>query len=71
MIDGDLMDFGQIMKTERIRQNISQQKLADEAGVTKRAINYWESGKRKMTVDCADRIFKALGITVEIGKWEE
>ena len=41
--------------------------LAEKAGVTERAVNYWESGKRHMTLSSADRIFMALGISVTIG----
>ena len=41
------MDLGKIMKEERIKQGMSQQKLAQKAGVTKRAIIYWENGEKK------------------------
>lgn len=58
------MNLGEIMKRERIKQGLSQQRLA---GVTDRAISLWETGKREMRVDSADKIFKALGISVVIG----
>ncbi|MDE6619706.1 MAG: helix-turn-helix domain-containing protein [Lachnospiraceae bacterium] len=61
------MDLGKILKEERIKQGISQQRLAQEAGVTKRAIIYWENGKKKMNVESADKVFKALHTTVTIG----
>lgn len=62
------MDFGKYLKEERIRQGISQQKLADESGVTRRSIVYWETGKKKMNVESADKVFKALHISVTIGE---
>lgn len=68
--DGTVMikkNLGKMMKEERQRQGISQQTLADAAGVSKRAIVYWERGTRKMNVESADKIFKALHISVIIG----
>lgn len=62
------MDLGKILKEERIKRGLSQQKLADKAGVTKRAIIYWENGKKKMNVESADKVFKALHVSVVIGE---
>lgn len=56
------------MKEERIRQGLSQQELAEAAGVSKRAIAYWENGKRKMSVESADKIFRNLHKGIVIGK---
>lgn len=61
------MDLGKFLKAKRIESGKSQQRLAEEAGVTKRSISYWESGEKKMSVDSADRVFRALGITIIIG----
>lgn len=61
------MDLGKIMKEERIKQGMSQQTLARKAGVTKRAVIYWENGEKKMNVESADKVFKALHLTVTIG----
>lgn len=62
------MNLGKVLKEERQRQGISQQALADAAGVTKRAIIYWENGKKNMNVESADKVFKALHISVIIGE---
>lgn len=62
------MDFGKYLKEERVRQGKSQQQLAEESGVTKRAIAYWESGKKKMSIDSAEKVFRALHVTVVIGE---
>lgn len=63
------MNFGKILREERMKQGISQQKLAVAAGVTKRAIIYWESGERTMSIENADKVFKALNVTIKIGKY--
>lgn len=62
------MDFGNIIKNERKKQGISQKKLAEAAGVTTRAVIYWENGQRQISIENADRILKALNITIKIGK---
>lgn len=63
-----MTSLGKILQDERKRQGISQQKLADMAGVTKRAIAYWEKGSKSMNVESADKVFKALHVTVTIGE---
>ena len=62
------MNIGEIAKSERIKQGISQKKLAEAAGVTARSIIYWENGQRNMSIENADKIFKALNMSVTIGK---
>lgn len=61
------MDLGKILKAERIKQGLSQKALAEMAGVTKRAIIYWENGEKSMSIKNADKIFKALHITITLG----
>lgn len=66
------MNFGNILKVEREKQGLTKYRLAKMANVTETAIRYWESGERKMNIDSADKVFKALGVTVMIGaNWEE
>lgn len=54
------MNYGNLLKQERTRKKISQQELAELSGFTKRAIAYWESGKRKMTLESAEKVFGVL-----------
>lgn len=61
------MNFGQILKNRRIEQMFTQEELAEKANVTTRAIIYWENGQRKMTLENADKVFKALGVAITIG----
>ncbi len=62
-----MLNLGEMVKKERINLGLSQQKLADEAGVTKRAINYWEAGKKNMSVESADKVFRVLHMSITIG----
>lgn len=62
------MDLGTILKEERIKKGLSMQALADKAGVTSRAIYYWENGEKSMSLESADKVFKALEVSVIIGK---
>lgn len=61
------MKIGKIIEKERIKSNISRSKLAEMIGCTSRAIDYWENGKRSISLENADKIFKALGKTITIG----
>lgn len=64
------MNLEKMLKERRIECGLSQQRLADLAGVTKRAVTYWENGKRKMSVESADKIFKVLKMRIIIGDCE-
>ena len=60
--------FGKIVQKERNRQGISQAKLAEMTGFSDRTISLWERGKRGITLASADKVAKALGFTLTIGK---
>lgn len=61
------MEYGSLIKEEREKQKMSQKELAERAGVTRRAVIYWENGQMKPSLENADKIFRALGISVTIG----
>lgn len=61
------MNIGLMIAKERTEANLSREKLAQAAGCTSRAIEYWETGKRGISLEYADKIFKALGKTITIG----
>ncbi len=61
------MNIGLMIATERIKANLSTKKLAELVGCSSRAIEYWEAGKRRISFEYADKIFKVLGKTLIIG----
>ena len=61
------MEYSKLIKEERKRQKMSQKELAERAGVTRRAVIYWENGQIKPSLENADRIFRALRLSVTIG----
>lgn len=61
------MEYGKMLMKYRKRRGMTRKELAEKAGVTVRAVTYWENGKRHMTLLSADRVFRALGMCVTIG----
>jgi transcriptional regulator with XRE-family HTH domain len=51
----------------RKQKGFSQSELAKKAGFTKRAIQYWEKGEKSISLENADKLFKALGVQITIG----
>lgn len=62
------MNFAKLLREKRIEKGMSRKELAEAAGVTERAVSYWEREERSMNIENADRIFRALGVSVLIGK---
>jgi transcriptional regulator with XRE-family HTH domain len=52
----------------RAEQGLTLRRLADMAGVSYVALHLWEQGKKIPTIESADKVLKALGVTVTIGK---
>ena len=66
------MDYGKLIRKERRNANITQIQLAGILGVSHQLIGAWERGQRRISVDKADELFKALGVEVVIGgKYKE
>jgi len=63
--------IGLFIYQERNKKGMSKDRLAQLVGCTKRAIEYWENGKRNMSLDNACRVFNALEITIKIGYVKE
>ena len=66
-----MSEIGLILYQERKKKNMSKNRLAKLAGCTTRAIEYWESGKRNMSLYNANKVFNALSITIKIGYGSE
>ena len=61
------MSLYELIKENRVAKGLSRAQLAKMAGVSVDAIYAWETGKRTPTIECADKIFKVLGVTYTIG----
>lgn len=59
-----LKKFGIKVKLERIKQNLSQEKLAEFADVNKNSIGSIERGETSPTLDTVNAIAKAFGISI-------
>lgn len=64
-------EFGEILQNERKRQGITRKKLSEMTGFSTRAILYWETGKREISLKNADIVSKVLGMTLQIGYEQE
>lgn len=64
-------EFGEILQNERKKQGLTRKKLSEMTGFTTRAILYWETGKREISLKNADVVAKALRMTLQIGCEEE
>lgn len=58
---------GLMIAQERVKKNMSKASLAKLVGCSTRAIEYWESDERGISLDNANKIFIALGVTIKIG----
>lgn len=61
-------EFAEILLKSRKQKGLSQSELAKKSGFTKRAIQYWEKGKKSISLENADRLLTALGVEIKIGK---
>jgi transcriptional regulator with XRE-family HTH domain len=57
-----LINFGDKVRTERIRLGWSQEELADKAGVHRTYIGMIERAEKNATLESIDKIAKALKI---------
>lgn len=59
-----LMKFGERIRGERIKQNLSQEKLASKAGLHRTYIGMIERGEKNITLENIERIAKALKLNI-------
>jgi len=59
-----LEKFGQKVREERLKQNLSQEELADRAGVHRTYIGMIERAEKNITLLNIEKISKALGISI-------
>ena len=54
-----------IVKSTRIERNMTQQNLANAAGITQSLVSQIEHGKRKASVNTLYKISQVLGCTID------
>jgi transcriptional regulator with XRE-family HTH domain len=59
-----LIKFGQRVKQERLKRGLSQEDLADKAGVHRTYIGMIERAEKNITLENIEKIAIALGISV-------
>lgn len=56
--------FGEWVRAERLRQGLSQEKLAEKAGLHRTYIGMVERAEKNVTLRNMEKIANALGVTV-------
>lgn len=59
------MNFGEKVMTHRVKNNLTQAELANKIGVTQYAISCYERGFKIPNFDTANRLAKALDISLD------
>jgi len=62
----DSLALGQLIRTERKRQQLPQEQLAAVAGVGVRFVRELESGKESCRLELALAVLRTLGLTVSV-----
>jgi transcriptional regulator with XRE-family HTH domain len=60
-----LIKFGQRVRQERLKRNLSQEQLAEEAGVHRTYIGMIERAEKNITLTNVEKIAKALSIKIK------
>lgn len=59
-------NFGEKLKRIRTAAGMSQQELADKAGVSQDAISKWEMGTREPLISAVKKLCDALNVTCDV-----
>lgn len=63
--------IAELIKQERMKQELSYEEIAKRVGVTSRSIRLWEKQERSISLENADKIMKALNVSIVVGKSEQ
>lgn len=64
--------FGKRVREERLKQNLSQEKLAEIADLHRTYIGMIERGEKNITLENIEKIAKALGVQLDkLMHWEK
>lgn len=58
-----LVKFGKKVRAERTKQGLSQEELADKAGVHRTYIGMIERAEKNITLENIEKIARSLGVT--------
>lgn len=61
----DWIEIGQKLHKARINKGISQEKLAEQVGVTPASISYYESGKKRPSFEKIKKICEVLNLNMD------
>lgn len=66
-------DFQNIFKNLRLRENLSQQELADKLGISKSSISMYENGNREPDLETLEKIADFFNVDMDflIGRKEK
>ncbi len=59
-----LIKFGKKVREERLKRNLSQEELAERAGVHRTYIGMIERAEKNITLENIEKLAKALEITI-------
>lgn len=60
----DRKQFGEILKQAREAKGLTKTELAGRSGFTLRAVQYWEQGRKSITLENAAKLLDALELTI-------
>lgn len=61
------IEFAKIVRDCIEEKKINKCEIARRTGFTTRAIQYWETEDRQITLENADKLLKALDVGIKIG----
>lgn len=62
----DREKFGEVLRQAREAKGLTKTELAKRSGFTLRAVQYWEQGRKNITLENATRLLDALGLELVI-----
>lgn len=60
-----MVDFGNVLKTQRLKENMTQAQLAQKLGVTKSVISAYETGLRLPSYDILIHIARIFNVSTD------
>jgi transcriptional regulator with XRE-family HTH domain len=61
----DCIEFGCLIKTNRLKQNLTQKQLAEKVNVTDKAVSKWERGECFPDINLFKEISEVLDVPIE------